>query len=437
VRCLCLPFRASGFVLLNVLFSAAAASGQLAVNPSSVNFSNVQIGSSATHSLVLGNSGQSNVTVSQATVVGSGFSLSGPALPLTLAAGQKAVFSVSFTPKSSGSLSGILSLLSLIPIIHDRSGKHNSTSSTSTTVSLTGTCTALSTASTTPGQLVANPGSLGFATVQVGSSQTQSATVTNSGGSSVTIAQATITGAGFSLSGLTLPLTLTVGQSVTFRVTFAPLSAGSASGRISVSSDASTPALTVSLAGTGATQGQLAVTPASADFGTVTVGTTQSQRATLTASASSVTVSSASVTSPEFSLSGIALPLTLAAGQSIPFTLMFTPQMSGMASATVSFTSNTANSAAETLTGTGAVPPPHSVNLSWNGASGVVGYNVYRGSQSGGPYAKINSVLDASTTYTDSSVQGGQAYYYVTTAVDSGGAQSGYSNEIKAVIPSP
>jgi len=83
------------------------------------------------------------------------------------------------------------------------------------------------------------------------------------------------------------------------------------------------------------------------------------------------------------------------------------------------------------------VPPSHSVNLSWNDASGAVGYNVYRGSQSGGPYAKINSVLGASTAYTDGAIQGGQAYYYVTTAVDSAGAQSGYSNETQAVIPSP
>ena len=376
------------------------------------------------------------MTLSQAALVGSGFSLSAPVLPLTLSAGQKAVFSVSFTPKASGSASGTLSLLSSIATVHDHSGKHNSTSSTTTTVSLSGIGTALSTASTTPGQLVANPGNLGFATLPVGSTLTQSATLTNSGGSSVTISQATIAGAGFSMNGLTWPFTLAVGQSATFSVTFAPVSAGNASGSISVSSDASTPTLTILLAGT-ATQGQLAVTPASANFGTVAVGTTQNQRATLTASGSSVTVSSASVTSPEFSLSGIALPLTLASGQSIPFTLTFTPQVSGTASATVSFVSNATNSAAETLTGTGAVPPSHSVTLSWSDASGVVGYNVYRGSQSGGPYAKINPVLDASATYTDSSVQGGQAYYYVATAVDSSGAQSGYSNEIQAVIPSP
>jgi fibronectin type 3 domain-containing protein len=89
------------------------------------------------------------------------------------------------------------------------------------------------------------------------------------------------------------------------------------------------------------------------------------------------------------------------------------------------------------LTGNGAAPPQHSVNLSWNETSTVVGYNVYRGSQSGGPYTKINSALDASTTYSDGSVQAGQIYYYVTSAVDSSGAESGYSSQIQASVPSP
>jgi mannan endo-1,4-beta-mannosidase len=77
------------------------------------------------------------------------------------------------------------------------------------------------------------------------------------------------------------------------------------------------------------------------------------------------------------------------------------------------------------------------VDLSWNASSAVVGYNVYRASRAGGPYSKINSVLDASTVFTDGSVQGGQSYYYVTTSVDSTGAQSPYSNEIQTAIPSP
>ena len=67
----------------------------------------------------------------------------------------------------------------------------------------------------------------------------------------------------------------------------------------------------------------------------------------------------------------------------------------------------------------------------------MVGYNVFRGTTSGGPYSKINSVLNASTNFTDNSVQAGQTYFYVTTAVDGSGMESSYSNQVKAVIPTP
>jgi fibronectin type 3 domain-containing protein len=66
-----------------------------------------------------------------------------------------------------------------------------------------------------------------------------------------------------------------------------------------------------------------------------------------------------------------------------------------------------------------------------------MGYNLYRGQIKGGPYSKLNSALDPITSYSDSSVSSGQTYYYVTTAVDSSGDESSYSNEVKAVIPTP
>lgn len=430
-------------LLLSILCWTNSAHGQLIVNPASVNFGSVQAGASTSQTLILSNSSKSDLTVSQATVAGQGFSLRGPSLPLTLTAGQNVAVNLVFAPVSAGSASGSLSVLTSAISIHDRSGKHDSVSTTTTTVVLSGTGSVASPAPAVapPGVLVAYPSSLGFAALQAGTSQTLPATLTNSGGTAVTISQATIlqttTGNSFALNGLSLPTTLAAGQSVTFGVTFAPLSAGSASGSISINSDASNPTLMISLAGTGIAQGQLAVTPTSADFGSVTVGTSKTQSGTLIASGANVTLSSASVTDSEFSLSGIAFPVTIAAGQSVPFTLTFVPRTSGTAAAALSFVSNAANSAAENLTGTGVAPPQHSVDLSWDPASAVVGYNVYRGSQPGGPYSRINPVLNASTSFTDSSVQGGQNYYYVTTSVDSAGAQSSYSNEIQAVIPAP
>lgn len=80
----------------------------------------------------------------------------------------------------------------------------------------------------------------------------------------------------------------------------------------------------------------------------------------------------------------------------------------------------------------------HSVSLTWTAStSSVSGYNIYRGTQAGGPYVQINSSLQVSTAYTDSTVQLGTTYYYVVTAVDSTGTESSYSNQASAAIPTP
>jgi fibronectin type 3 domain-containing protein len=89
------------------------------------------------------------------------------------------------------------------------------------------------------------------------------------------------------------------------------------------------------------------------------------------------------------------------------------------------------------MTGTGAAATQHTVDLSWSASSGAVGYNVYRGAVSGGPYTMINSALDSTTAYTDNTVVSGQTYYYVATAVDASSNESGYSNQATAVIPNP
>jgi len=89
------------------------------------------------------------------------------------------------------------------------------------------------------------------------------------------------------------------------------------------------------------------------------------------------------------------------------------------------------------ITGTGS--SPHSVDLNWTASisTNVVGYNVYRGSASSGPYAKLNSSLVVGITYTDTTVKAGQTYYYVATAVDSNNNESAYSaSPVQAIVPS-
>jgi len=409
---------ASNPTLAVPLSGTGVTAGTLTATASSLSFGSVQVGNSQTLSETLTNSGGSNVTITAASTV-IPYSMSGMTLPTTLTPGQSASFSVKFTPTNGGSASGNLSITS-------------NASNSSLSVPLSGS-------GVTPGSLTATASSLSFGTVQVGNSQTLSETLTNSGGSSLTVTQANVTGTGFSVTGLTLPLTLIPGQSFTFGAIFTPTSGGSATGNIAVVSNASNPNVAISMSGSGEIAGQLTITPATLSFGSVVVGQSKSMTATLNATGSSVMVSSASAGTSEFAVGGPSLPLTIPPGQSASFTVIFTPQASGAASAGASFVSNATNSTMQvSLTGSGTPPPQHSVNLSWNpSTSGAVGYNVYRSNVSGGPYTEINPTLDPSTTYTDSTVVGGQTYYYVSTTVDSAGVESGFSNQVKATIPSP
>lgn len=85
-----------------------------------------------------------------------------------------------------------------------------------------------------------------------------------------------------------------------------------------------------------------------------------------------------------------------------------------------------------------ASAPAHGVDLSWTASTSMVaGYNVYRGSTSGGPYTRLNQSLVTGTAYTDGAVGAGQTYFYVVTAVDASNKESGFSNEAAATIPSP
>jgi fibronectin type 3 domain-containing protein len=117
----------------------------------------------------------------------------------------------------------------------------------------------------------------------------------------------------------------------------------------------------------------------------------------------------------------------------------FTPASVGPAAGSITVTSNSPNSTITvSLQATGVPAGSHLAALSWNSSpSPVIGYFIYRGTGSGGPYTRLNSSPDQNTAYTDSSVQAGQSYYYVVTGVNSSNVESPYSNEVVAAIPSP
>jgi Cep192 domain 4/Abnormal spindle-like microcephaly-assoc'd, ASPM-SPD-2-Hydin/HYDIN/CFA65/VesB-like, Ig-like domain len=406
--------------------------GQIAITPSSVAFGNVLVGNSQTQTVSIANVGSSNVSMSQVSVTGNGYAASGLTLPYTLSPGQSVYVNVTFTPPATGTDGGALSVSATMPSGKGSKKWKYSSTTTSVTAALSGT------GITAMGQIAASPTNLSFGSVLPGSSQTLMESLTNTGNVSVTISGAGLSSSAFTLGGLSLPATLGAGQSLTFSVVFGPTASGSISGTLTILSNASDAQLNVALTGTGATAGQLTLTPTALNFGNVIDGSNAALSGTLTASGSSVTVSSATSTSTEFVMSGISFPKTLSPGQSMPFTVTFLPQVSGTTTASLSFSSNAGSSPVMALSGSGVAPQQHSVSLSWTPSSttGVVGYNVYRGTVSGGPYAQVGS-NDVGLTYTDNGVSSGQTYYYVVTAVGSAGTESTYSNQAQAVVPSP
>jgi hypothetical protein len=401
------------------LSGTGIAAGTLAASPSSLSFGSVTLGNSKPLSVTVTNTGGTSVTITQGITTGTGYSLGGWTLPITLAAGQSTSATVTFAPTAAGVVSGNMAVTS-----------NASNPNLSIALSATGV---------TQGTISPNPASLTFGSVAVGASKTLSEVLTNSGGTSLTISLATPSGAGFSVSGLTLPVKLNPGQSQTFSVIFTPASGSAVTGNLAVASDASNPSLNIALSGTGTTPGQLGFNPASLNFGNVTVGANKSLTTTLSASGGAVTITAASPGTSEFTVTGPAFPVTLAAGQSTTMTVKFTPQASGAASDSISFTSNASNGPLSlALAGSGTPAPVHSVDLSWAAsASAVAGYNIYRGGVSGGPYTIVNTLLNATTAFTDPNVSAGQTYFYVVTAEDSNAVESGRSNEARADIPTP
>jgi hypothetical protein len=401
-----------------IALSGTGVQGTLTANPASFNFGNVLVGSSGTQTFTLSNSGTASVTISAASASGTGFSITGLSVPLTLAAGQSTTFSGQFAPSATGTASGSVAITNNAP-------------GSPLTIALSGT-------GVQP-QLAPTPTSASFGSVVTGTSNSQTIKLSNAGSASVTISQATVSGNGFSLTGITVPLTIAAGSSATFNVAFNPSAAGSVTGTVTLVSNAPNSPLTIGLSGTGVTATfLLTANPTGLSFGSVNLGSNSLLSASLTNTGNSnVTISSVTVSGAGFSASGVTSGTTLTPNQAVTLSVTFAPASAGSLTGSVSVASNATNSPTTiALSGTGVQLIAHSAALSWTASTSVVtGYNVYRGSVSGGPYAKLNSSLIAVTIYTDITVQSGQTYFYVVTAVDASNVESAYSNEISAAIP--
>src|SRR3984893_7055155 len=178
----------------------------------------------------------------------------------TVTAGQTAAFSVTATGtapltyqwlKSGQPIAGATSSTYTTPATTSSdNGSQFSVTVSNSAGSVTSNTASLS-VNAVSGQLISSTSALTFASVNVKSSSSQSTTLTNTGNSTVTISNITVSGGGFTASGLSAGVALNPGQTATANVTFAPAAAGSVTGSVVVTSNAANSPTTITLSGIG------------------------------------------------------------------------------------------------------------------------------------------------------------------------------------------
>jgi hypothetical protein len=293
------------------------------------------------------------------------------------------------------------------------------------------------------------PAEINFKSVVVGQKNSQTLQITNTGTKKVDLSALHISGANFSLQSAKAPIVLAPGNNLTMTVLFAPSARATEKGALTISSPDLKAPLSVPLLGSGEEPAPaLQASPSSINFGSHALNSSAFQNVTLTNTGNiGLTVNSVSIVGVGYSITGLSAGVSLSPGQKLEFQVWFHPTTSGTSAATLVANVSSlpsplklAASGSATISSTASPTPAssHSVTLNWNpSSSSVSGYYVYRGGASGGPYSRISSAVVTTPNYLDSSVLSGGSYFYVVTAVGTGGLESPFSNEVSADIPNP
>jgi P pilus assembly chaperone PapD len=394
----------------------------LTASSSELNFGNVVAGQSRIVKITLKNSGRSTLILSGNSLNGAGFSASGIEYPKTLGAGAEIPLTLKFAPAKAGSSSGTVKLY---------------TKEAKGTVDIT--LKGAGVASEAVGYLNATSLKAQFQNVAVGTHNTQSIQLKNTGSARLTVSSVKVTGSGFSVSGLSTPLSIAPEATEQLTVGFLPESVGSFSGSLVLTSTASDSHMTIVLSGTSVGSSRvLDVSPASLAFGNVMVSGSATQQITLkNAGNSNISISGGSIKGTGLSTAGV-MAETLAPGQTAVVTAEFAPKTAGNVTGGITILSDASNGGSITVpvTGTGVVAT-RVVNLQWlpSSSAGILGYYAYRSTVTGGPYTKLVGSAIPGTSYSDNNVISGTAYYYVVTAVSLNGSESSYSSQVEVSVP--
>jgi subtilase family serine protease len=325
--------------------TAVAAALTVTVAPSALTFASTTVGSTTAAQVVtVKNTSVSAVTLGTIGFTGTGASSyvkSATTCTTSLAAAASCTISVEFKPTVAGSLPASLSIA-------------DNATGTPQLVAITGTGIA-------PGALGLSVTSLAFPATVVGStSDLQTVTLSNPGTIAATISSIAISGTNASsfVQLHTCGATLAAGASCTFYVSFKPTVAGSLSGTLTITDNATGSPQKVTLTGKGTAVPVLKLSATTLAFGTVKVGSSSAiKTVTLTNSGTAVVELDSITLGGTNSTSFLALDTcgaTLTAGATCTVYVGFTPTVTGALTASLSIVSNGSGSPQTVaFTGTG------------------------------------------------------------------------------------
>ncbi|MGB6198522.1 MAG: choice-of-anchor D domain-containing protein [Candidatus Acidiferrales bacterium] len=410
---------AFGVLLLTIGASAIHAQSPIAATPNYMSFPAQAVGTASDPVMVtLTNNGNDEVRVTSVRLSSPQFSFSGPALPYALSAGQSMSGTVTFAPSFAGQVGGLLTfrLGALLRTSIELSGS---------AVDQGAQSAGPPASDSIPPAIVSNP------TSQIVIAGQTATFVFAASGAEPLSYQWNMNGS--PIPGATSPWyttdpTTTANSGETFNVTVSNSAGSVTSNSATLTVNAMTKLLTAS--------------PSSLNFGGLVVGGSLIQTVTLTdIGNSNVTVANVTISGADFTPVGVSAGQIIPPGSTATMIVTFIPLVNTGLSGSITITSDATNSPITvSLSGSGTQSGSYSVTVTWTPSvsQSVVGYNVYRATTPGGESqtTPINgAALVPGEAYVDPNVVDGATYYYVVTAVDSSGAESGDSNEASAAIP--
>ena len=274
------------------------------IQPMPIHLGGCPVGKSKTKDIVITNIGQAMIKIGAASLSGAAFEIVGqPALPALMQSGDSLTVTLKLTP-ANGLNRGTLTLSG---IDFDATTKNN--------YPIDGYGGAP--------QFALDAQSVGFGSVDVGASSTQTVNLINDGDGDLLITMMDLQAVGFAIKPTMIPI-IEAHRSVLLAITFAPMKAGPHSGTIQFDSNAGSK--TIMLSGKGLL-GVLNAAPTSLGFGHVRVGKQSApQEVTLSNSgAGSLVVKSITVSLGFLQVSGPPLPQTLKPNDKIIYGIACTP----------------------------------------------------------------------------------------------------------------